>query len=49
MNPDYIYEDIADMNLLKKAMTAYLHEYNNAPGVVVMDLVLFRDAIEHSK
>ena len=30
-------------------MTDFLEEYNSTPGVVGMDLVLFRDAIEHGK
>jgi len=28
-------------------MVELLAEYNNSPGVVRMDLVLFRDAIDH--
>ena len=28
-------------------MKSYLDEYNDTPGVVSMDLVLFRDAVEH--
>ncbi|XP_013412698.1 dynein heavy chain 2, axonemal [Lingula anatina] len=47
MNPDNVYEDIADIGSLKHHMTEMLEEYNNSPGVVPMDLVLFRDAIEH--
>lgn len=42
-----IYEDISNPEKLKKQMTEFLDEYNNTPGVVSMDLVLFRDAIEH--
>ncbi len=49
MSPDAVYEDITDIALLKKTMMEILDEYNNTPGVVSMDLVLFRDAIEHSK
>lgn len=30
-------------------MKGYLDEYNDTPGVVSMDLVLFRDAVEHCK
>ncbi|XP_054907024.1 dynein axonemal heavy chain 2 isoform X1 [Poeciliopsis prolifica] len=41
------YEDIVDMKNLKKYMETQLSEYNQTPGVVHMDLVLFKDAIEH--
>ncbi|XP_025080372.1 dynein heavy chain 2, axonemal-like isoform X3 [Pomacea canaliculata] len=47
MNADLIYEDITDANKLKSCMTNFLDVYNNTPGIVAMDLVLFRDAIEH--
>ena len=50
MNPggeQLVYEDIQDINQLKKHMLDMLEEYNSIPGVVNMDLVLFRDAIEH--
>ncbi|KAK3095642.1 hypothetical protein FSP39_017066 [Pinctada imbricata] len=47
MNNDLVYEDIQDINQLKKHMLDMLEEYNSTPGVVNMDLVLFRDAIEH--
>ena len=49
MNPDSVYEDIQDIGALKKHMMDMLDEYNNSPGIVHMDLVLFKDAIEHSK
>lgn len=42
------YEDIVDMKNLKKFMENQLSDYNHTPGAVHMDLVLFRDAIEHS-
>ena len=48
MRPDSVYEDIQDTEALKKFMLDTLDEYNSTPGVVQMDLVLFRDAIEHS-
>lgn len=44
-----VYEDITDIGNLKKLMQEKLEDYNETPGVVRMDLVLFRDAIEHSK
>ncbi|XP_053403793.1 dynein axonemal heavy chain 2-like isoform X2 [Mercenaria mercenaria] len=42
-----IYEDITDIGNLKKLMQEKLEDYNETPGVINMDLVLFRDAIEH--
>ncbi|XP_052104325.1 dynein axonemal heavy chain 2-like isoform X7 [Mytilus californianus] len=47
MSLDLVYEDITDVNKLKKYMVDLLEEYNGSPGVVHMDLVLFKDAIEH--
>jgi len=47
MNTDEVYEDITNAAALKKKMVDLLGEYNNSPGVVRMDLVLFRDAIHH--
>ena len=44
---DGVYEDIQDLAVLKRTMVQYLREYNDLPGVVSMDLVLFKDAIEH--
>ena len=49
INTDLVYEDITDVSQLKKTMADFLDEYNNTPGVVAMDLVLFRDACEHGK
>lgn len=49
MNLDGKYEDIMDIGKVRKHLNNCLEEYNNSPGVVRMDLVLFRDAIEHSK
>ncbi|XP_054656624.1 dynein axonemal heavy chain 2 [Dunckerocampus dactyliophorus] len=42
-----VYEDLLDMNSLKKFMETQLEDYNLTPGIVPMNLVLFRDAIEH--
>ncbi|XP_052771287.1 dynein axonemal heavy chain 2-like isoform X2 [Mya arenaria] len=42
-----VYEDIPDIVALKKLMQEKLEDYNEMPSVVRMDLVLFRDAIEH--
>ena len=47
MNADNVYEDIQDRVALKRHMSEVLDEYNNTPGVIHMDLVLFKDAIEH--
>jgi len=47
MNNEEVYEDITNAAALKKKMVELLGEYNNSPGVVRMDLVLFRDAIDH--
>lgn len=47
IHAENIYEDITDGAALKKHMQDMLEEYNSTPGVVSMDLVLFRDAIEH--
>ena len=49
MNLNGKYEDIMDIGKLRKHLNDCLEKYNNSPGVVRMDLVLFRDAIEHSK
>ena len=42
-----IYEDITKFSELKKLMEEQLEDYNMEPGYVTMNLVLFRDAIEH--
>ena len=42
-----IYEDITKFAELKKLMEEQLEDYNMEPGFVTMNLVLFRDAIEH--
>lgn len=49
MNPDNSYEDVTDLDRLRKFMAQTLKEYNESPGMVHVDLVMFRDAIEHSK
>jgi dynein heavy chain len=41
------YEEIQNHEKLKKFMEEKLEEYNNEPGYVQVDLVLFYDAIEH--
>jgi len=47
VNTEEVYEDISNAATLKKKMVDLLAEYNNSPGVIHMDLVLFRDAIDH--
>ncbi|XP_018599950.2 dynein heavy chain 2, axonemal [Scleropages formosus] len=42
-----VYEDLTDFKTLKNFMESHLEDYNMTPGVVPMNLVLFRDAIEH--
>ncbi|XP_048653960.1 dynein axonemal heavy chain 2 isoform X2 [Marmota marmota marmota] len=42
-----VYEDLTDLSVLKAAMETALNEYNLSPTVVPMQLVLFREAIEH--
>ncbi|KAK9890592.1 hypothetical protein WA026_011959 [Henosepilachna vigintioctopunctata] len=42
-----IYEDYADLPALRKFLENEMEEYNVSPGVVPMDLVLFKDAIDH--
>ena len=49
MSHDGVYEDIQDIDQLKKHMKDTLDEYNNSPGVVNMNLVLFKDAIDHGE
>lgn len=43
-----VYKDLQDMKALKEFMETQLEDYNMTPGVVPMNLLLFRDAIEHS-
>ncbi|CAF1063283.1 unnamed protein product [Rotaria sordida] len=47
VNQDEIYEDLIDFDKLKIHMEKVLKDYNETPGTVPMDLVLFRDAILH--
>ena len=48
LTESHVYEDLLDMDGLKKFMELKLEDYNLTPGIVPMSLVLFRDAIEHS-
>lgn len=47
LNANGVYEDLTEFPLVKKYMEEQLEDYNMTPGYVGMDLVLFRDAIEH--
>ena len=47
MKDGAVYEDMMDFKALKKLMEEKLEDYNMEPGVIGMNLVLFRDAIEH--
>lgn len=47
MNAWDIYEDLPDIGAVRRYMEEQMDEYNASPGVVHLDLILFRDAIEH--
>ncbi|RVE54736.1 hypothetical protein evm_000503 [Chilo suppressalis] len=47
LNPFEVYDDLNDPVALRKFIVNTMEEYNSCPGVVKMDLVLFKDAIEH--
>jgi len=48
LKPDeVVYDDIVKFKQLKKFMEEQLEDYNMEPGIIPMDLVLFKDAIEH--
>lgn len=47
VNPWGVYEEHQDITVVKKHLDVQMEEYNVSPGVVRMDLVLFKDAIEH--
>jgi dynein heavy chain len=42
------YQEYSDLPALKAFCVGRLEEYNYEPGMVAMELVLFRDAIEHT-
>ncbi|KAJ3217500.1 Dynein heavy chain 2, axonemal [Dinochytrium kinnereticum] len=42
-----VYEEILDFDKLKKFVEDRLLDYNSEPGFIQVDLILFRDAIEH--
>lgn len=47
MSDSSVYEDLQDRDHLKRFMQTQLEDYNDTPGLVPMNLVLFQDAIEH--
>lgn len=47
MNAWDIYEDLPDIGSIRRYVEEQMDEYNVSPDVVHLDLVLFRDAIEH--
>ncbi|XP_044753245.1 dynein axonemal heavy chain 2 [Coccinella septempunctata] len=47
VNIYHIYEDLMDLPGLRKYLENEMEEYNVSPGVVPLDLVLFKDAIDH--
>ncbi len=44
-----VYEDIEKLPELKNFMEEKLEDYNMEPGIIGMDLVLFKDAIDHGE
>lgn len=47
MNAWNIYEDLTDIDSVRHYVEGQMDEYNVSPGVVRLNLILFRDAIEH--
>lgn len=41
------YEEMADADKVKELLQQKLDDYNSEPGFISLDLVLFRDAVEH--
>ncbi len=46
---EVVYDDIVKFKELKRFMEDQLEDYNMEPGIIPMDLVLFKDAIEHGE
>lgn len=44
---DPVYTEIPDVETMKHHVDATLNEYNVEAGILPMDLVLFKDALEH--
>ncbi|KAI9188053.1 hypothetical protein H9P43_002444 [Blastocladiella emersonii ATCC 22665] len=47
MTSDKIYQEMAEPEQVKRFFEEKLQDYNSEPGYIQLDLVLFRDAIEH--
>lgn len=47
LNKNSLYEEVTDENYLRDFITKSLNEYNSSAKVIPLDLVLFRDAIDH--
>ncbi|XP_043277760.1 dynein axonemal heavy chain 2 [Venturia canescens] len=47
LNAGDVYEDILDMGVLRRHVESQIDEYNASPDVRRLDLILFKDAIEH--
>ncbi|KAI9224867.1 dynein heavy chain and region D6 of dynein motor-domain-containing protein [Blastocladiella britannica] len=47
LTSDKIYQEMAEQDTLKRTFEERLQDYNAEPGYIQLDLVLFRDAIEH--
>jgi len=47
LNAQGIYEDLADYDKLRQYLEEQVEEYNSTPGVVYLDLVMFKDIIIH--
>jgi dynein heavy chain len=47
MNVWNIYEDLKDVVALRNYIESQMEEHNANPGIVRLDLILFRDAMEH--
>jgi dynein heavy chain len=47
LNPWKIYEDLVDYGKLRKYLEEQMEKYNITPGVVHLDIVLFKDIIIH--
>lgn len=42
-----VYDDLTDITAVRHYIEGQMEEYNVTPGVVRLDLILFRDAVEH--
>lgn len=47
MNAWDIYEDLTDIAAVRTHIEKQMDEYNASSGVVRLNLILFRDAVEH--